>query len=118
MRVRSLAVLAVLALLALTVAPAFAADTTKDLIVGKWQPLDEKGAKAVLEFTKEGKVKISSDQFNLEGTYKFVKDDQVEVALKFGDMEQKVKLNVKVTKDELSTKEDGKDKEEKFKRVK
>lgn len=118
MRVRVLAALAVVVVLAGWVAPAVAADSVKDLIVGKWQPVDEKGMKAVLEFTKDGKVKISADQFNLEGTYKFLKDDQLEVGLKLGDMEQKVKLNIKVTKDELSTKEDGKDKEEKFKRVK
>ncbi len=121
MRVRSLAVLAIVALVAVAVAPTFAADTAKDLIVGKWQPGEKAGESATLEFTKDGKVKVmvmAGDKFNLDGTYKFVKDNQIEVTLSFGGKENTVKLNVKVTKDELTTTEEGKDKTETFKRIK
>jgi uncharacterized protein (TIGR03066 family) len=117
MRLRPVAALTVLALLALAVTPALAADKPQDLIIGKWQPADAK-EKANLEFLKDGKLKIGSEQFMLDGTYKFLDDKTLEVKISFMGQEKAVKLNVTVTKDELTTQETGKDKKETFKRVK
>lgn len=119
MRFRWLVVLAVAAAAGVAEAPAIAADNAKDLIVGRWQPNEKGGEKAIIEFTKDGKVKVIADKLSLDGTYKFVKDDQIEVSMPIKGMESKVKLNVKVTKDELTTTEEGnKNPPETFKRVK
>jgi uncharacterized protein (TIGR03066 family) len=123
MRARSVTVLATVALFAVAIASTFAADTAKELIVGKWQPNDKDGEKATVEFTKDGKVKVVADPYSLDGTYKFVKDDQIEVTMPIAGKESTVKLIVKVTKDELTTTDEtkddkGKEKIQTFKRVK
>jgi uncharacterized protein (TIGR03066 family) len=112
-------ILTVAAVAAVTVAPATAGDNAKDLIVGRWQPNEKGGEKAIIEFTKDGKLKVIADKLNLDGTYKFVKDDQIEVSMPIKGKESTVKLIVKVTKDELTTTEEGsKNPPETFKRVK
>lgn len=118
MRLSAVAALAVFALLALVVAPGLAADKPDVLIVGKWQPKDEK-AKVVLDFQKDNKLKISADEsFSFDGTYKFVNDTTLEIKIAFGGQEKVTKLKVTITKDELTTQEEGKDKKETFVRVK
>lgn len=119
MRIRLLTMVALVAVPALIAAPASAAETAKDLIIGKWQPTEKGGEKAIIEFTKDGKVKVVSDKLTLDGTYKFVKDDQIEVTMSVQGKDSTVKLTVKVTKDELTTTEEDKTKSpETFKRVK
>jgi uncharacterized protein (TIGR03066 family) len=119
MRSRFLVILLAATASAWTAAPASAAETAKDLIVGKWQPTAAGGDKAIIEFTKDGKLKIVADKLSIDGTYKFLKDDQVEITTSIKGQESTVKLTVKVTKDELTTKEEGKnDPPETFKRVK
>lgn len=123
MRICSVTIIATVTLLALGIPPTFAADTAKELIVGKWQPTDKAGEKATVEFTKDGKVKVVADLYTLDGTYKFLKDDQIEVTMPIAGKEESVKLTVKVTKDELTTTDEtkdakGKEKIETFKRVK
>src|SRR5438128_451472 len=117
MRLRLLAGLAVVALLAVAVRPALAAEKPQDLIVGKWQPSDAKD-KATLEFLKDGKLKITSDQFTVDGSYKFIDDKTMEVKIAFGGQEMAVKLKVTVAKDDLTMQEEGKEKKDTFKRVK
>ena len=101
-----------------------AEDKPKDLIVGKWEPEKvEKGAKAVIEFTKDGKVMIvasaNGKDFKVDGTYKFTDDKTMEVTIVFMDKKDTKKVKViKVTKDELVTQDEGKKEEEKFKKAK
>lgn len=109
MRFRLFAVLALVAIGGMVPTSAWAADSAKDLIVGRWQPTDKDGERAVIEFAKDGKVKVIADKLTLEGTYKFVKDDQIEVTMLIKGKDSTVKLAVKVTKDQLTTTEVGKD---------
>jgi len=97
--------------------PLVAADKPKDLIVGKWEPTEKKDQTPVIEFTKDGKVKISIQQLKIEGTYKFLDDNNMEVETTFMGQTKKEKMKVEVTKDELTT-TDPKGEIEKFKRVK
>jgi uncharacterized protein (TIGR03066 family) len=118
--------LSVLAL-AMLLAPARAeekkkADKPQDLIVGKWVPAKESDKeKGTVEFTKDGKVILKlmegDKKIDINGTYKFITDDKVEVELDFMGEKKKETLKIKVTKDEL-TSVDEKDREEKFKRAK
>jgi uncharacterized protein (TIGR03066 family) len=96
-----------------------AGDKPKDLIVGKWEPAEKNAMTPTIEFTKDNKLKISVPQANLtvEGTYKFVDDNNVEVEISFMGQTQKEKLKVEVTKDSLTT-TDSKGKNDKFTRAK
>ncbi len=110
---------AAIAVVVISFNPAFAADSAKQLIVGKWRPNDKEGEKAVIEFTKDGKVKVISATKQIDGAYTFVKDNQIEVTMSIMGKEAKVKLDIKVTKEELTTTEQGADKQTAtFKRVK
>ena len=93
--------------LALVVAGFACADPKpQDAIVGKWEPQDP-GAKgkASLEFFKDGKLKaVFSDitgDIVVNGTYKFVADDTVEVRLTVGNSVKTEKAKVKVTDKEM-----------------
>lgn len=104
--------LAVLGVLS-AVAPATAQEKdqakTKDLIVGKWTLVkSEQEIKGTLEFTKDGKVKISftppeGEAVSVEGTYKVTAEDKIEVELESMEKKQTESLTVKVTKEELTT---------------
>ena len=119
MRVRGpMAIVAVLMLGGLAPAGAQDKEKPKDLIVGKWQPADEKGRGIVLEFTKDGALKVGSKDDTIDGNYRFLDDEKVEVELTARGQTRKAVLKVKVTKNELTTVEEGKTKEERFKRVK
>jgi uncharacterized protein (TIGR03066 family) len=121
MRACSMALLAVVA--CLLPAPAFGADSAKELIIGKWQPNDKDNVKekdnvkATVEFTKDGKIKIVADAYSLEGTFKFLNDNQIEVTMPIAGKDSIVKLTVKVTKDELTTTDETKDDKAKDKKV-
>jgi uncharacterized protein (TIGR03066 family) len=91
-------------------------DSLKDLIVGKWEPKQMNGA--VVEFKRNGTLVVTAAQFNMEGTYKFLKNDQVELNLAIGGADQKVKLRIKVTKGELIATELDRNTTESFKRIK
>jgi uncharacterized protein (TIGR03066 family) len=87
------------------------------LIVGKWEvsKADEGTVPpgAVIEFTKDGKMKASlkkgGEDVTLEGTYKVVKDT-FEMTMKMGDDERKQTITItKISAKEMSTKnKDGK----------
>jgi len=80
-------------------------------IVGKWQATKKAGDKEIklaLEFTKEGKLTMSSDIFALSGTYRFLDAETLEVTFKVGEKDMTQKSRVKVAGDELTvTNPDG-----------
>jgi uncharacterized protein (TIGR03066 family) len=126
MRTAYLASVSSVLALALLLAPARAeekkADKPQDLIVGKWVPSKEADKdKGTIEFTKDGKVILKlmegDKKIDINGTYKFITDEKIEVELDFMGEKKKETLKIKVTKDEL-TSVDEKDREEKFKRAK
>ena len=65
----------------------------QEAIVGKWEPQDSKG-KVTIEFFKGGKLKVTDGEKVIEGTYKFVSEDTVEVTLTFGTDTKTEKLKV------------------------
>ncbi len=105
-----------------------AADMPKDLIVGKWQPVAEKGKDYQFEFNRDGTLKVSDKSGNkeltYEGKYKFLKDNLVEITLLITDPDakqtvtktQKVTI-VRISKEEMIT-SDEMNREESFKRLK
>jgi uncharacterized protein (TIGR03066 family) len=131
MKATAFLVLAAL-LTALATSAGNAADKDKDktkknseLIVGKWSP-DGPAAKGVtIEFTKDGKVKISIDAggkaIAISGTYKFPDDKTIEMTMEdpFGKGEKK---SQKITVKSISGTEmvivNPEGKEEKMKAVK
>jgi uncharacterized protein (TIGR03066 family) len=115
-----LAAAAVVLVFGIPAAPA--ADKPKELIVGKWEPTNENGKGFVAEFTKDGKVVIAGkkdgQEIKVEGTYKFLTDDTMELNLEFMGEKKTEKLTItKIDKEEMVT-EDSMKKEEKFKRLK
>src|SRR5947207_15623009 len=72
----------------------------QEAIVGKWEPQEAKG-KATIEFFKGGKLKVTDGEKVIEGTYKFVSEDTVEVTLTFGTDTKTEKLKVKVGDKEM-----------------
>jgi uncharacterized protein (TIGR03066 family) len=78
----------------------------KDLIVGKWtskQKIMDKEIEATVEFTKDGGLKMSFGGINLDGQYKFLDDDNIEMEMTFNGQTKKQKIKVEVTKDKLTT---------------
>jgi len=78
----------------------------QEAIVGKWGPQDPRAkGKASIEFFKDGKVKaVFSDitgHIIVNGTYKFVGEDTVEVKLTIGNDAKTTKAKVKVTDKEM-----------------
>ena len=102
----------------------YAEDKAKDLIVGKWEPVKAPpGAKIVIEFTKDGKVLMTGSanqkDIKLEGKYKLTDEKTMQISFEQGG---KAKTDttkiVKLTKDELVTKDENDKEEQSFKRVK
>ena len=80
------------------------------LIVGIWEVTKADpgtvGAKAVIEFTKEGKIKVEDGDRKLEGTYK-IEGDKFTFAIKIDGEERKKTITIKKISDkELSTTDD------------
>ena len=99
---------------------AFAADEKPDyakLIVGKWEVTKTDGgtvpAGALIEFTKDGKVKATMKKDNadvtIEGTYKVEKDTFI-LTTKDGGQERSMTITItKISDKEMATKnKDGK----------
>ena len=119
------ALAALVVILTSSAALVYAEDKPKELIVGKWEPVKApEGVKMVIEFTKDGKIKITAGkpgekEFNIAGTYKFTDDNNMETKMSFMGKEDTKKVKVvKVSKDELVTHDEGDKDDEKFKRVK
>jgi len=94
----------------------------KDLIVGKWEPVEQTpDENRTVEFTKDGKIHIrgKDSRDNAEGTYKFIDDNTIEATITEGNEKHTDKVQiVKITKQEMVTKSEHDQKEGKFKRVK
>src|SRR5690349_3411376 len=88
----------------------------QEAIIGKWEPQEGKG-KVTIEFLKGGKLKVTHGTEMIEGTYKFVSDDTVEVTLTIGTDTKTEKLKVKVGDKDMETTDAG-GKTEKFTRLK
>src|SRR5262245_41908365 len=126
--IRFTAVASSVLFLAFAAAPLNAEEKAKDLIIGKWEPIKaQQGIKVVVEFTKEGKINMNVKgkadgkdvNENVGGTFKFLDDNTIEVAVNVqGKKDSKKVKIIKVTKDELTTKDDGATQEDQFKRVK
>jgi uncharacterized protein (TIGR03066 family) len=90
-------------------------------VVGKWEPKDApKGMKVVIEFTKDGKILITTGKKDEDfgGTYK-VEGNKIKITLKLGDMEIKDDLTVSKQSDtELIFKKGDSDKLEGLVRIK
>jgi len=119
------AVSMVLAIAMFVAVPLHAEDKAKDLIVGKWEPEKQpQGAKVVIEFTKDGKVLMTGSgpdkkEFKMEGKYRLPDDKTMEVTFEQNGKSKTDKTTiVKITKDELVTKDDKAKEEQTFKRVK
>jgi len=82
-------------------------DKPKDLIVGKWKGKekmpDGKEVDVKVEFTKDGTVKMTQGDLTIDGKYKFVDDNNIEMEATILGQTQKQKMKVEVTKDKLKT---------------
>lgn len=95
-----------------------------ELIVGKWKAEDSKvkDAPQVAQFNKDGTMSmaVGGALLSVEGKYKFVGADTVELTIDFQGMKSSSKIKVEVTKDTLvttGTTLDGKAEVIKYKRV-
>jgi uncharacterized protein (TIGR03066 family) len=96
----------------------------QDLLVGKWQSGDEKDKGVIVEFTKDGGVKITlgADGFSfvIDGTYKLIDEKTVEVTM--DDLNKKgekkiEKLSIKSSTESECILVDSKGKETALKRM-
>jgi len=93
-------------------------DQPKDLIVGKWEPTKKNEHEVTFDFKKDGTLKLEVKKLGVtfDGKYKFTKENEMQVELTYKDEVKREIMTVKVTKDELTTK-DSKGAETIFRRV-
>ena len=96
-----------------------------EMIVGKWTPDGPKGKGVVLEFTKDGKMKISIGpegmSFVISGTYKALDDNTIEMSMENPQKKEETKsqkLTIKAISADEATIVGPDGKEEKLKAVK
>jgi uncharacterized protein (TIGR03066 family) len=105
----------------------------EDKIVGTWEVTKSAGGlppQATVQFTKDGKLKISvtvqgltkdnkkvNQTVTIEGTYK-VEGDKLSIAMKQGAKENKETMTIKTLTDEKLVTVDPKGKEDEFKKQK
>jgi uncharacterized protein (TIGR03066 family) len=100
---RTLRPLLALVLLLMLVGLASAQPKPQELIVGKWQPTDPATKdQVVLEFVKDGKVKVSFLGQKFDGSYKFTSDETMEFTLTVEGKTNTTKLKVAVTEKDLT----------------
>jgi uncharacterized protein (TIGR03066 family) len=109
--------LAVVSALALDCHPCLSQSPVSQAILGKWKSLEIK-EDATLEFLKDGKLRIAAQEITIDGSYKFTDESTMEVTIVIGGKENVLKLKVKLEGDMLTTQEIGKEKTERFRRVK
>src|SRR5262249_42745690 len=77
----------------------------KDLIVGKW----DIGMETIIEYRKDGTMTMTIRKVEINGKYKFVEDDTIEVEITFNDKTKKNRLKVAFKDDQMTTTDpDGK----------
>ncbi len=93
----------------------------KDQIVGKWEATSGDIKGALIEFTKDGVVKVVFEQggqkINLEGKYKFTDEKTIEVEIKVQDQTMKEKNKVEFKGKDQVILTDEKDMKVELKRV-
>lgn len=99
--------------LLLLAAGAAAAPKNAELIVGKW----DIGMETVMEYRKDGTLSMVIGKIVVNGRYKFINDDTMEVEITLGDQTKKNQLKVSIKDDELTTTE-ANGKSNKLKRIK
>ena len=95
------------------------------LLIGKWEVTksdpDTVPPGAVVEFTKDGKIKLAAKKddkdFTMEGTYKVEKNTFTMIA-KMGDQEHKQTITITKISDKAMTTKDERDKVVELKRKK
>ncbi|MBM4284202.1 MAG: hypothetical protein FJ128_02980 [Deltaproteobacteria bacterium] len=97
----------------LAAVPALAQDL-KTQIVGKWEGVKHKD---VMEFSADGKMVVTDQTLKLEGAYKVLDADTIDIELKEKENVIKVKAKVTIAGDTLSFTPEG-DKTEEYKRLK
>ncbi len=97
-------------------------ESNKEKIVGKWQLVKsetETPPEAMMEFTKDGKLKISfkagEKTITLDGTYE-IDGDKISVKMKVGDEEKKDSGTIKTLTDKSLVIVDTKGKADEYKR--
>ena len=103
----------VVALWMLVAASLNTAPKNAELIVGKW----DIGMNTIIEYKKDGTFVMTVGTLAVNGKYKFITDDTIEVELTVGDKTKSNRLKVAFKDDEMTTTDpDGKT--NKLKRVK
>jgi uncharacterized protein (TIGR03066 family) len=69
-----------------------AAGSNKDRIVGKWTSADKT---STAEFTKDGKLKITSNNATLNGTYQFTDENTLEMTIEIMGAKRARKVTIK-----------------------
>ena len=103
----------VVAVLLLVVGALNAAPKNAELIVGKW----DIGMNTIMEYKKDGTFVMTVGTLVVNGKYKFISDDTIEVEITVGDKTKSNKLKVAFKDDEMTT-TDPEGKMNKLKRVK
>lgn len=91
------------------------------LLLGKWEPETKPpGAKLVIEFASEGKLKVDAEfngqKVNMDGTYK-LDGNQLSITMKQQGKEETTKMTVTKLNDKEMVTKDDKDKTETLKRL-
>jgi len=88
-----------LVLVLLLAGRAAAAPKNAELIVGKW----DIGMNTVFEYKKDGTFVMTIGTVALNGKYKFIDDNTMEVEITVGDKTKKNRLKVAIQGDEMTT---------------
>ncbi len=101
--------------------PLLAQKKAAELLVGQWEPIEQDKIKVVIEFTRDGKLRISIGEKTLRGTYRVFDDANIEVTIEAEGKFQTEKLQVFFSKDqgkdEMTT-VDSRGKKDTFRRIK
>jgi uncharacterized protein (TIGR03066 family) len=76
-----------------------AAPKNQELIVGKWDP----GMSTIFDYKKDGTFTMTIGTVVINGKYKFLSDDVMEVAITFNEKTKTNKLKVAIKDDEMTT---------------
>lgn len=82
-----------------------AAPKNAELIVGKW----DIGMNTIMEYKKDGGFVMTIGAVVINGKYKFISDDTIEVEITLGDKTKSNKLKIAIKDDKMTTTDpDGK----------
>jgi uncharacterized protein (TIGR03066 family) len=93
----------------------------QDLIVGKWEAKQSVGGKEITlttEFAKDGKMKVGMGPITMEGKYKFVDDNNIEVEMEMMGQKKTEKNKIETLTKEKMVLVDPQGKKQEFTRAK